>query len=257
MEIKEITFSYDNKRDHVKKVSSRIESGKITTIIGPNGCGKSTLLGVISNNYSPRHGHVLVDGKQISQFTPKEFAKKVAVVHQNNETAADITVEKLVSFGRFPHKSMFAQNREEDERAIEWALTSTNLQAKRRVPIDQLSGGERQRAWIAMAIAQNTPFLFLDEPTTFLDMYYQLEILDLIKQLNEEHGLTIVMVLHDMNQAIRYSDRIIAMKNGEVVLEGEPNEAITAATIKEIYGVDVIVKRDEDTGLYIVPVGIS
>jgi iron complex transport system ATP-binding protein len=256
MEINNITFSYDNKRDHLKDVSSRIEPGKITTIIGPNGCGKSTLLGVISNNCSPRQGQVTLDGKKISQYKPKEFAKQVAVVHQNNDSSADITVEKLISFGRFPHRSMFAQNREEDERAIEWALTCTNLQAKRQVPIGQLSGGERQRAWIAMAIAQNTPFLFLDEPTTFLDMYYQLEILALIKQLNVEHGLTIVMVLHDMNQAIRYSDRIIALKDGKVVLEGEPHEVITEKTIKEIYGVDVVVKRDEETGLFLVPVGI-
>ncbi|MBJ8004841.1 MULTISPECIES: ABC transporter ATP-binding protein [Bacillus] len=256
MEIKNVTFSYDNVTDRLKSVSSEIEVGKITTIIGPNGCGKSTLLGVMSRNHNPRSGEVMLDGKAISQYKPKEFARKLAVVHQQNEAPADITVEKLTSFGRMPYKNIFSTQTDEDSEAIERALTCTRLQDKRDKPIHALSGGERQRVWIAMTLAQNTPMLFLDEPTTYLDIYYQLEILELVKELNEVHGLTIVMVLHDINQAIRYSDHIIVMKDGEIVMKGKPGEVVTEDMIKTIYGVDVVVKHDEDTGLYMVPMGI-
>ncbi|MBJ7993780.1 ABC transporter ATP-binding protein [Bacillus mycoides] len=256
MEIKNVTFSYDNVTDRLKSVSSEIELGKITTIIGPNGCGKSTLLGVMSRNYAPRSGEVILDGKAISQYKPKEFARKLAVVHQQNEAPADITVEKLTSFGRMPYRNVFSSYNEEDREAIERALTCTNLQEKRDKAIHALSGGERQRVWIAMTLAQNTPMLFLDEPTTYLDIYYQLEILELIKELNEVYGLTIVMVLHDINQAIRYSDHIIVMKDGEIVRKGTPNDVVTEDMIKSIYGVEVVMKHDEDTGLYMVPMGI-
>ncbi|MDH4420713.1 MULTISPECIES: ABC transporter ATP-binding protein [Bacillus] len=256
MEIKNVTFSYDNVTDRLKSVSSEIEVGKITTIIGPNGCGKSTLLGVMSRNHNPRSGEVMLDGKAISQYKPKEFARKLAVVHQQNEAPSDITVEKLTSFGRMPYKNIFSTQSDEDSEAIERALTCTRLQDKRDKPIHALSGGERQRVWIAMTLAQNTPMLFLDEPTTYLDIYYQLEILELVKELNEVHGLTIVMVLHDINQAIRYSDHIIVMKDGEIVMKGKPGEVVTEEMIKTIYGVDVVVKHDEDTGLYMVPMGI-
>ncbi|MDM5236217.1 iron ABC transporter ATP-binding protein [Bacillus cereus] len=256
MEIKNVTFSYDNVTDRLKSVSSEIEVGKITTIIGPNGCGKSTLLGVMSRNHNPRSGEVMLDGKAISQYKPKEFARKLAVVHQQNEAPSDITVEKLTSFGRMPYKNIFSTQTDEDSEAIERALTCTRLQDKRDKPIHALSGGERQRVWIAMTLAQNTPMLFLDEPTTYLDIYYQLEILELVKELNEVHGLTIVMVLHDINQAIRYSDHIIVMKDGEIVMKGKPGEVVTEDMIKTIYGVDVVVKHDEDTGLYMVPMGI-
>ncbi|EAO55100.1 Ferrichrome transport ATP-binding protein fhuC [Bacillus thuringiensis serovar israelensis ATCC 35646] len=256
MEIKNVTFSYDNVTNRLKSVSSEIEIGKITTIIGPNGCGKSTLLSVMSRNHVPSSGEVILDGKAISEYKPKEFARKLAVVHQQNEAPADITVEKLISFGRMPYKNIFSPQTDEDREAIERALVCTNLQSKRDKPIYALSGGERQRVWIAMTLAQNTPMLFLDEPTTYLDIYYQLEILELVKELNEVYGLTIVMVLHDINQAIRYSDHIIVMKDGEIITKGNPNDVITEEMVKAIYGVDVIVKQDEDTGLYMVPMGI-
>ena len=256
MEIKNVTFSYDNVTNRLKSVSSEIEIGKITTIIGPNGCGKSTLLSVMSRNHAPSSGEVILDGKAISEYKPKEFARKLAVVHQQNEAPADITVEKLISFGRMPYKNIFSPQTDEDREAIERALVCTNLQSKRDKPIYALSGGERQRVWIAMTLAQNTPMLFLDEPTTYLDIYYQLEILELVKDLNEVYGLTIVMVLHDINQAIRYSDHIIVMKDGEIITKGNPNDVITEEMVKAIYGVDVIVKQDEDTGLYMVPMGI-
>lgn len=257
MDVKEITFSYDRRIDRLHQVNAQIEQGKITTIIGPNGCGKSTLLHVMSNHAVPRLGQVILDGKQIAHYKPKELARKLAVVHQQNEAPADLTIEKLVSFGRLPHRTLFSSPQEVDEQAIEWALDCTNLQAKRFNTLDQLSGGEQQRVWIAMALAQRTPVLFLDEPTTYLDMYYQLEIMELIHQLNQEHQLTIVMVLHDINQAIRYSHHLIAMKAGSIIASGLPTEIITNDLIREIYGVEVLVRRDPEAGLHLIPISIG
>ena len=256
MEINQITYSYDGKKNHLYAVDGTIELGKITTIIGPNGSGKSTLLGVMSNNYVPHKGEIILEGKNVHHMKPKELAKKIAVVHQQNTAPADMTVERLIGYGRLPYKTMFSSSSKDDEEAVEWALKQTNLVTKRDVAIDALSGGERQRVWIAMTLAQRTPFLFLDEPTTYLDMYYQYDILELIKRLNKEYGLTIVMVLHDINQAIRYSDAIIAMKAGKIMMKGNPKEIITNELIHDIYGVDVLVKEDELTGLYTIPVGI-
>ncbi|MDQ1235632.1 iron complex transport system ATP-binding protein [Paenibacillus sp. SORGH_AS306] len=257
MDVNDITFSYDRRIDRLHQVNAQIQQGKITTIIGPNGCGKSTLLHVMSNNAVPRLGQVILDGKQIAQYKPKELARKLAVVHQQNEAPADLTIEKLVSFGRLPHRTLFSSSQEEDEQAIEWALDCTNLQSKRFSTLDQLSGGEQQRVWIAMALAQRTPILFLDEPTTYLDMYYQLEIMELIHDLNEQHQLTIVMVLHDINQAIRYSHHLIAMKAGSIVASGLPTDMITTDLIRDIYGVEVLVRRDLEAGLHLIPIGIG
>lgn len=258
MELKEITYSYDKKIDTLKHVTAEIAKGKITTIIGPNGSGKSTLLGVMARNFTPKNGEIILDGKSLVDFKPKELARKLAVVHQQNDAPIDMTVEKLASYGRIPHRSMWSQGQgaSEDDSAIEWALMSTKLLEKRKSRLDQLSGGQRQRAWIAMALAQKTPFLFLDEPTTYLDMYYQIEVLDLIRSLNEEFGLTIIMVLHDVNQAVRYSDMIMVMKDGEIVMSGAPEEVITEEAMKEIYGVNVAIRRDEQTGMIVVPLGI-
>lgn len=257
MEIKNIEYGYDQTRKILKSISVDINKGQVTTIIGPNGSGKSTLLSVLSKSVVPQSGQVILDGKSLTTYKAKELAQKLAVVHQQNTAPADMTVEKLISYGRIPHRSIFSSEREEDEQAIEWALSCTNLHAKRTNTLDALSGGERQRVWIAMALAQKTPFLFLDEPTTYLDIYYQYEILELVRTINREHGISVVMVLHDINQAIRYSDQIIAMKGGEVIVNGPPDQVITREVIRDIYGVDVIVKSDEDTGLYIVPVGLN
>jgi len=256
MDIKDITFSYDKKVNTLHGVNSTIDIGRVTTIIGPNGSGKSTLLSVMANNNHPQSGQVLLEGKALADFKPKELAKRLAVVHQQNNAPSDMTVEKLTSYGRIPYKSLFTSETDEDQQAIEWALSCTNLTDKRTVPIDELSGGQMQRVWIAMALAQKTPFLLLDEPTTYLDIYYQYELLELIKGLNRTHEMSIVMVLHDINQAIRYSDIIIAMKDGQIVAKGTPSEVITVQTVKEIYGVDVVVKNDIETGMYIIPIGI-
>lgn len=166
-----------------------------------------------------------------------DFARRAAIVHQYNTAADDMTVERLVGLGRTPHQKVFGGRSEEDGRLVEWALSVTNLLDFRDREIGKLSGGQRQRVWIAMALAQNTKLLFLDEPTTYLDIRYQLEILELVKRLNTEFGITIVMVLHEINQAIHFSDRIIGLKDGHVAVEGDPEEVITSETLAELYGV--------------------
>ncbi|GLC87704.1 ABC transporter ATP-binding protein [Lysinibacillus piscis] len=256
MEIKDITVSHDNTRNHLDGVSTMIQKGKVTTIIGPNGCGKSTLLSVMSRQRQPHIGRVSLENKDLVRYKPKEFAKKLAIVYQQNDIPKDLTIEKLVSFGRLPYQSMLKRRDEVDEQAIDWALTCTNLLDKRHVDLEALSGGERQRVWIAMALAQQSEILCLDEPTTYLDIYYQIELLNLVKTLNEEHQLTIVMVLHDMNQAIRYSDHLIVMKDGQIVAEGAPTTVMTKEVMKEVYGVDAVFREDEQLGFFMMPVGI-
>lgn len=256
MEINQISFSYDGKTDRLKEISTRIPEGKITSVIGPNGSGKSTLLGALSQHHRPHSGGIVLDGRDLAAYKPKELAKRLAVVHQHNEAPPDMTVEKLVSYGRLPYRSLLKPESEEDRQAMEWALSCTGLLDKRELRLTQLSGGEQQRVWVAMSLAQRTPLLLLDEPTTYLDIYHQIELLELIRTLNREHGLTIVMVLHDMNQAIRYSDRILVMKEGRLEAEGTPEEIVTAEMIKEIYGVRAVVKHDEESGLHMVPLGI-
>lgn len=256
MEIKGITFAYDDKITRLHGIDSKINKGEVTTILGPNGCGKSTLLGVMANNYKPQKGQIILNGKLINQYRPKELAKTLGVVHQKNRAPSDMTVEDLVYYGRLPHKSTFSAYTNEDHEKVEWALKQTGLFDRKEMSIDSLSGGQQQRTWIAMALAQDTPYLFLDEPTSNLDIYYQYEILEVIKQLNEEHQLTIVMVLHDINQAIQYSDTIIAMKDGKIIARGNPDKIVDEALIKEIYGINVVVKEDDDLGKYIVPIGI-
>lgn len=256
MEIKDISFSYQDKIKRLHHINGDINKGEITTIIGPNGSGKSTLLGVLTNNHQPEEGQVILDGKTINRYKPKELARTLGVVHQNNMAPADMTVEKLVHYGRLPHKSTFTPQSEKDGDMVMWALECTGLYEKRHEPINTLSGGQQQRVWIAMALAQDTPLLFLDEPTSNLDIYFQYEILELIKRLCKEHKLTIVMVLHDINQAIQYSDTVIAMKEGKVIKKGAPKTIMTKQLIHDVYGVHVAVKKDHDVGIYIVPLGV-
>jgi len=256
MEISNIVMSYDGVSNQLDGVTSSLEKGKITTIIGPNGCGKSTLLSIISRNHTASHGKVRLENKDILEYKAKEFARKIAIVYQTNITPHQLTVEKLVSYGRLPHQNLLSRTVEEDQAAIDWAIDCTNLHSIRDRHLEQLSGGQRQRVWIAMALAQKSEILCLDEPTTYLDIYYQIELLELIKKLNNEYSLTIVMVLHDMNQAIKYSDHIILMKDGKVLTEGVPTDVMTKENIKEVYGVDVLVETNELTGMYMVPITI-
>lgn len=241
---------------HVDGVTTVIPSGKITTIIGPNGCGKSTLLGAMARNNRLVSGAITLDARDIIEYKPKEFAKKLAIVYQQNDIPTDVTVEKLVMYGRLPHSSLFQKKTADDLSAVDWALQATNLLEKRQHDLSALSGGERQRVWIAMALAQQSELLCLDEPTTYLDMFYQLELLQLVKTLNATYNLTIVMVLHDLNQAIRYSDHIILMKAGKKVAEGAPRDVITKQAVHDVYGVHARFFDDAELGYYMMPLNV-
>lgn len=244
MEVRNLSFSY-GRNQVLKDTSFKIEEGKVTTIMGANGCGKSTLFYLMTKNLYPKRGKIFLHGKNIQNLSLKEFARKVSIVHQYHSSADDITVERLVSFGRTPHMKMMQNGSEEDQRLIRWAMEVTNVEKYRDREVSRLSGGQRQRVWIAMALAQNTKILFLDEPTTYLDIRYQIEILELIKKLNREYGITMIMVLHDINQAIHFSDRIIGLKEGRVIADGEPEEMITSEQIQELYGISLGVAKIE------------
>lgn len=252
MEVRNLMFAYDIKtKDSRGKLANKILDGvsftvkdqKITTLLGANGCGKTTLFNLMTKNLVPLRGKVLLDGKSIRFMKQKDFAKRVAIVHQNNQAASDITVEKLVAYGRTPHQNMLSANRSEDLEIIQWAMEATGVEDYRSREVMSLSGGQRQRVWIAMALAQKTDILFLDEPTTYLDIRYQIELLELICQLNQTYGITIIMVLHDMNHAIYYSDEIIGLKDGQILVQGEPSKVITPDSIEELYGIRLEVER--------------
>ncbi|MGJ6971745.1 ABC transporter ATP-binding protein [Listeria monocytogenes] len=253
MEVRDVNFSYNGTDAILKNVSFTIQKNKINTIVGPNGSGKSTLLEILARLLSSNSGDVLLEGKSIFEWKAKEFAQNVAIVHQSNVLPNELMVKELLYFGRLPYKNWRMTRTKEDDLAVERALMQTELTEKAEKFVDSLSGGERQRVFIATALVQDTPILLLDEPTTFLDMYFQLEILELVKRLNQEENLTIVMILHDLNQALMYSDHLIVMKNGEVVAKGEPEELLTTDLIAETYGVVADVLNDANNGKYIVP----
>ncbi|MBC2139284.1 ABC transporter ATP-binding protein [Listeria innocua] len=253
MEVRDVSFSYNGTDAILKNVSFTIQKNKINTIVGPNGSGKSTLLEILARLLSPNSGKVLLEGKSIFEWKAKEFAQNVAIVHQNNILPSELTVKELLYFGRLPYKNWRMTRTKADDVAVEKALKQTELSEKAEKFVDSLSGGERQRVFIATALAQDTPILLLDEPTTFLDMYFQLEILELVKRLNQEEKLTIVMILHDLNQALTYSDQLVVMKKGEVVAKGNPETLLTTELIAETYGVVAEVLCDAKTRKYIVP----
>ena len=203
MEVRNLTFSYtEGGKIILNDISFKIKEGSITSILGANGCGKSTLFDLMTKNLKVNSGQILLNGRNIESMSQKEFARKVAIIHQYNRVSNDITVRQLVSYGRTPYQVMMKRHDDEDERMINWAIEATNLVDIQDRTVNSLSGGQKQRAWIAMALAQGTKFLFLDEPTTYLDIRYQLEVLQLIERLNKDLGMTIVMVLHDINQAM-------------------------------------------------------
>ena len=236
-EIKDLSFSYGNNKV-IDGLNLKIKEGKITTLIGANGCGKSTLFNLMTKNIKPDNGKIFLGGQNIEQMKLKDFARKTAIVHQYNTAPSDITVEKLVEFGRTPcHTMGLSPNPEEDREKVKFALEITNTKKFKDKPVSQLSGGQKQRVWIAMALAQDTKILFLDEPTTYLDIRYQLQILRLVKRLNSEFNITVIMVLHDINQSLCYSDEIVAMQDGKILSQGVPKEIITPKLIEDVYGV--------------------
>ncbi|WP_028543713.1 ABC transporter ATP-binding protein [Paenibacillus taiwanensis] len=241
-----LNISY-GERIIVKDLSVQIPDKKMTTIIGANGCGKSTLLKAITRIIPLQSGAVILDGAHIAQQNTKLLAKKMAILPQTPESASGLTVGELVSYGRFPYQKGFGRLTQNDIGVIEWALEVTGTSDFKYRPVDALSGGQRQRVWIAMALAQETEIIFLDEPTTYLDMAHQLEVLELLQKLNVEQERTIVMVLHDLNQAARFADYMIAMKDGEIVKAGNCEEVMKRDVLKEVFQIDAEIGRDPRT----------
>lgn len=231
----------------VNKLNVDIPDHKITTIIGPNGCGKSTLLKAITRIIPHQTGSVILDGGNIAKENTKELAKKMAILPQTPEGAAGLTVGELVSYGRFPYQSGLGRLTKKDYDVIDWALEVTGVMDFKFRPVDALSGGQRQRVWIAMALAQETEIIFLDEPTTYLDLAHQLEVLELLQVLNREQGRTIVMVLHDLNQAARFADHLIALKDGSIVRAGSCEEVINHEVLKQVFQIDAVIGQDPRT----------
>ena len=229
-----------NDKEIVHNLSLEIPEGKVTAIIGPNGCGKSTTLKALSR-ILPYKGSVSFKGQEMSALSQREFAKCLAILTQSPQAPADLTVNDLVEMGRFPHRSFLGRAGKDDKEHVEWALEQTGVTTMRYRLLNTLSGGERQRAWIAMALAQRPEVLLLDEPTTYLDICHQLEIMQLITRLNQELGLTVVMVVHDLNHAIMYADHVVVVKAGQLVTSGAPREIITADLLAEVFRV----KADE------------
>ncbi|MEH7403248.1 MULTISPECIES: ABC transporter ATP-binding protein [Bacillaceae] len=242
----ELTIGYGD-RLIVKDLNIKIPDKQITTIIGSNGCGKSTLLKAITRIISHLSGTIILDGENIASENTKLLAKKMAILPQTPESASGLTVGELVSYGRFPYQSGFGRLTKKDIEVIDWALEVTGTKEYKYKSVESLSGGQRQRVWIAMALAQETEIIFLDEPTTYLDLAHQLEILELLQKLNQEQERTIVMVLHDLNQAARFADYIIALKDGEIVKAGSCEEVITHEVLKKVFSIDTVIGRDPRT----------
>ncbi len=232
-----VTLKYDGD-PVVHDLTLTIPNGEITTIIGPNGCGKSTILRALARLMRPASGTVILEGQLIHQMPTREVARRLGLLHQQQAPLAGITVEDLVRRGRYPHQAFLQPPSGRDLAAVERALELTGMTKLRRRAVDQLSGGQRQRAWMAMALAQETPFLLLDEPTTFLDVAHQLEVIELVRQINAEEGRTVVMVLHDVNEAAKASHYIVAMKDGRIIRQGAPSEILEPGLLTDLYGID-------------------
>ena len=233
----------------IQNLSLSIPSGKITALVGPNGCGKSTLLRGLARLLAPRHGAVYLDGQAIQKLPTRELAKQLGILPQGPVAPEGLTVRELVAQGRYPHQQWFQQWSAADERALNDALTITGMAELADRPVDALSGGQRQRAWIAMTLAQETPVVLLDEPTTFLDLAHQIEVLHLLEHLNREEGRTIIMVVHDLNHAARHAHHVIALRAGSVVAAGSPATIITPALLHEVFGVAADVVVDPRSGV--------
>ncbi|MGO2353637.1 MAG: ABC transporter ATP-binding protein [Marinomonas foliarum] len=224
------------------------QKGIITTLLGHNGCGKSTLMKLLSRQNAPSQGEVLLEDKAITHFKPKEFALKVAYLPQHPPVTDGVTVKELVSFGRFPWKGAFGRYTAQDKAFIQEAIQKVGLEDYQDRFVATLSGGERQRAWIAMLLAQQSECILLDEPTSALDISHQYELLALIRELNLSLGLTVIMVLHDINMAAKFSDHLIALHSGEVIAQGSPSEMMKVDTLEKIYGMELALFQHPITG---------
>jgi iron complex transport system ATP-binding protein len=247
----DVSLAYDD-RVVVDGLSLTIPTGRVTVIVGANACGKSTLLRGLARLLSPRRGTVLLDGDDIHRLPTRAVATRLGILPQQPVAPEGISVADLVSRGRHPHQRWFRQWSVADEEAVARALAATEIGNLADRPVDELSGGQRQRVWIALALAQGTGLMLLDEPTTFLDLAHQIEVLDLLADLNEREGRTIVLVLHDLNLACRYAHHLVAMKGGGIVAEGSPREVVTAETVAQVFGLACRVIDDPMTGTPVV-----
>ncbi|WCN07777.1 ABC transporter ATP-binding protein [Marinomonas mediterranea] len=239
-----LSLAYDSSDTVIDSLDLTIESQKVTVLVGGNGCGKSTLLKSFARLLKPISGLIFLEGQNINQLPGKGVARKMAILPQGPVAPEGLTVEQLVKQGRYPHQNWLQNWSKEDEYYVRKALIDTNMTAYSDRPIEVLSGGQRQRAWIAMALAQNTEILLLDEPTTYLDLTYQIEILDLLFELNREQKVTIVMVLHDLNLACRYADQLIALKDGGVYCQGAPEKVLNAEMVEAVFGMRCHIAKD-------------
>ncbi|MGN1033851.1 MAG: ABC transporter ATP-binding protein [Intestinibacter sp.] len=246
IETKNINISYGNV-DIVENLNLEIPKGKITTIIGANGCGKSTILKTIARILTAKNGEIYINSKNIKKQSSKEIAKNMAVLPQSPQAPNGLTVEELITYGRFPHKSGFRSEKKEDKEIVDWALKATGIYEFKNRKIEDLSGGQRQRAWIAMALAQKTDILLLDEPTTYLDLAHQLEVLEVLDELNKKYNTTIVMVIHELNNAARFAHHMIGIKKGKICCEGSPEEVMTKENLRELFNIDSEIVKDPRT----------
>ncbi|USJ27517.1 ABC transporter ATP-binding protein [Ensifer adhaerens] len=237
-----VTLRYDE-RTISRELSVSIPNGAFTVIVGPNACGKSTLLRALSRLLAPSAGQVILDGRSIADLPAKEVARRLGLLPQNSIAPDGITVADLVARGRYPHQSFFRQWSKADEEAVLVSMKATRVTGLSSRLVNELSGGQRQRVWIAMVLAQETPILLLDEPTTFLDIAHQIELLDLLADLNRQ-GHTIIAVLHDLNHACRYATHLIAMKDGAIVTQGNPSSIVTERLVDDVFGLSSVIIPD-------------
>lgn len=242
-----VTLAYDQ-RVIAEQLSVQIPDHSFTVIVGPNACGKSTLLRALSRMLKPSQGRVLLDGQAIGSLPAKQVARTLGLLPQSAVAPEGITVADLVGRGRYPHQGLLRQWSAEDERVVQESMRQTGVAELAERYVDELSGGQRQRVWIAMALAQQTPLLLLDEPTTYLDIQHQIDVLDLCAELHETQGRTLVAVLHDLNHAARYATHLIALRGGEVIAEGAPNDIVTAELVERVFGLKCQVIEDPETG---------
>ena len=250
-----LSLGFDG-RTVVHSLDLDFERGTVTTVIGPNGCGKSTLLRGLGRLLRPVSGRVTLDGGEIAAMTPRDVACRLSILPQTPQAPAGLTVGELVARGRHPRQRWYQQFTGGDERAVSDALAATDISDLAGVPLEDLSGGQRQRAWISMTLAQETELLLLDEPTTYLDLAHQVEVLELVQRLNRDLGRTVVMVLHDISLAARYSDRIVAMRDGRIVASGTPAEVITPRLLWDVFGLKAqVIAEPTDGRPHVVPLG--